>query len=197
MGRIAKAVDSLAAATLWIQCTVMVNMRTEGWFWIVGRRARERAFIRRLLVEYPGLFEQPKVRLNRVADRALGSLTRWPSRIATFAAMGIAGFAAKVTWGYLLAWGAPLPPWTRPPAVAAGAILVGDAVRRTYIRRDVTHAIASLYPGVFCPCGYCLLGLPDDITRCPECGTQRDAAPVTSGPDPAAAAGAATAAGGC
>ena len=173
MARVANAFSLAREAALWAWCKVMVGLRMEGWFWVIGRHARERAFIRRLLLEYPGMAEQPNARLNHIADRALGSLARWPGRIATFAAMGIGGLVAKAAWSVLFAWGAPLPPWTRPPAVAGGAIVVGEAVRRAYARRDVTRAIVSFYPTLFCPCGYCLLGLPDDVARCPECGAER------------------------
>jgi hypothetical protein len=186
MGRVAKTFGWLGEAVLWIQCTVMVRLRTEGWFWVIGRHARERAFIRRLLVEFPGLAEQPRQQLNRVADRTLGSLTRWRSQVVTFGSMGIAGFAAKALWSFLFAWGAPLPPWTRPPAIVAGVIVVGEAVRRHYIRQDMTRALASVYPTLFCTCGYCLLNLPNDVARCPECGAAR----VSTASSSASAAGA-------
>ena len=173
MAPLATTLRSIAHGVLWVQCTLEVRLATEGWSWVIGRHARERAFVRRLLAEYPGLGEQPREHLNRVADRALSPLARWPSRIATLGAMVIGGFAAKSAWSVLFAWGAPLPPWTRPPAIAAVAICAGESIRRAYVRRDVARAIAASYPTAFCTCGYCLIGLPESVGLCPECGAKR------------------------
>ena len=175
MGRVACTFRWIADGLLWLICSVEVRGQTEGWSWLIGRQARERAFIRRLLTEHPVVAELPRERLNRVADRAVGSLERWRSRAATAGAMAVAAFLATVAWSYLYGFGAPLPRWTRPAAIVATAIGGGECVRRWYIRAEIAGAVAAVYPTLFCTCGYCLMGLPDDAVRCPECGTHRSA----------------------
>lgn len=172
--------NSIRNAALWLHWTVLTRRQTEGSMWITGRPARERAFIRRLLAEYPGLADQPRASLNEVAERAVRTLGRWQPQLVQISATIVTAVAASMVWSFLYGLGAPLPRWTRPAMIAGTALVVGEAVRRWYIRGEMARAVAAVYPTLFCTCGYCLLNLPNDVTRCPECGANRVTAASSS-----------------
>jgi hypothetical protein len=173
MNLVAKTFGSIKTAALWLLWTILTRRQMWGAMWITGRPARERELIRRLLAEYPALADQPSSRLNEIADGAIRPLGYGQPLLVFLTATIVTGIIASALWSVLYGLGAPLPGWTRGAMIALSALAVGEIVRRWYIRGEMSRAIAAVYPALFCPCGYCLVGLRDDAPRCPECGAAR------------------------
>ena len=173
MSGIMGLLNSIKSAALWLQWTILTRRQMWGAMWITGRPARERALVRQLLADYPALMEQPRSRLNEIADRAIRPLGYGQPLLVFLGVTIVTCVIASTLWSVLYGLGAPLPGWTRGAMIALSALAVGEAVRRWYIRGEMSRAIAAVYPALFCPCGYCLVGLRDDAPRCPECGAAR------------------------
>jgi hypothetical protein len=138
-----------------------------------GGRERDRArFVRRLLARYPALGELPPNELQDIAQRVTAGVRVGHVTILALAAAALAAYLTTPVLIGLQFLGVRVPMPIKVLLVALAAWAAWHIVRRILIERQLTRAISRAYPDHFCPCGYCLLGLPLE-TNCPECGAPR------------------------
>jgi hypothetical protein len=155
---------------LWLGYTFLTRSQSEGIGGYWGRKRRELALIRQLLVDYPGLSDKPQYQLYEVAATTYGSLYAPKHRVFTLAAAVVTAFACHRFANFLPALGYSLPRPLKLVFVVTAVILVTDQIRRWQIRSSITSAVTAAYPDLFCSCGYSRIGLPKS-SPCPECGT--------------------------
>jgi hypothetical protein len=137
-----------------------------------GGRVRDRArFIRRLLARYPALGEIPPIELQDIAERVTAGVRVGHVTIFSLAAAVAAAYLTTPLLVGLQFLRVRIPMPMKVLLVALAAWAAWHFVRRMLIERQLTSAISQAYPDHFCPCGYCLLGLPP-ATNCPECGAR-------------------------
>ena len=89
------------------------------------------------------------------------------------------GFTALVVYRY---GGTLLGPWALMlgSAIASGASAFAAAIAmrwslRRFNRREIRLAMQTLGFELCTQCGYWLKGLGEEVSKCPECGTRREA----------------------
>jgi len=154
---------------LWWHGSFWAARHADGPFWFWGRRRREERFVLQLLSTYPGLADQRRSDLLPVVTRVRAALRGWRVFIVS-GSVGI-GAAVLVFVGFLglRAVGVSFSSLFKYAVLSIVVAVASDVVRRIYIRQEMTRATAAVFPSLFCPCGYCLIGLAPD-GRCPECG---------------------------